>query len=462
MPVKEETNSPVQGQVRSVKGQIAEIEISSEKLPMLFEILTSPEKPGVRLEVFYQSENISSCLILSSPKDLYRGMILAGTGSEIKVPLGDELLGRVINLFGEPEDNQKPIAAKTSASIYSKVPPLSVVKSSVEVLETGIKALDFLTPFVKGGKIGFIGGAGVGKTVLMTELIHNITVRHSGVSVFAGVGERIREGQELYQRLVDAKVMPKTVMVLGQMNENAAIRFRVALTAATIAEYFRDQKNQDVLLFIDNMFRFVQAGNEVSTLLNTIPSEQAYQATMQTEVGSLEDRLVSTVNGSVTSVQAVYVPSDEMTDAGVNTIMTFFDTAVVLNRSIAQLGLYPPIDLYQSSSSTLTKQVIGDDHYSILVLFQSNLDRYQKLSHIVAIIGESELSPSDRQIYNRIKKIINYLTQPFFTTEIQTGKKGVYVSKKDTIEDIKTILEGSLDDVPAEKLQYIGSLREIK
>lgn len=450
------------GKILSAKGQIVQVEIQSEQLPSLYEILTSPQDPDIRLEVFSQVENTSSCLSLSKSTKTYRTMPITGTGSQLKVPVGQQVLGRVINLFGEPQDGGKAIPPGSAASIYSKTPPLSTVKGTFQILETGIKAIDFLTPFVKGGKIGFIGGAGVGKTILMTELIHNITVLHPGVSVFAGVGERIREGQELYERLVSSKVMPNTVMVLGQMNENAAIRFRVALAAATITEYFRDSEKKDVLFFIDNMFRFVQAGNEISTLLGTTPSEQAYQATMQTEVSNLEDRLISTENAAVTSVQTIYVPSDELTDAGVNTIMTFLDTAVVLSRSVAQMGLYPPLDISQSSSSTLSKNLIGEEHFQVLTNFQESLDRYNKLSHIVAIVGQSELSPADQILFDRIKKVINYLTQPFFVTETHTGRKGVYVPKQTTVSDISTILSGRLDQTPAEKLLYIGALKDIK
>lgn len=452
---------PVVGKIKSVKGQIAEVQIESAELPTMLEILTCPEDEEVRLEVFYQSEDISSCLILSSHSKLYRGMLLIGTGSELRIPASDALLGKVINLFGEIQDGSK-LTSPSHFSIYSKAPPLNTLKGGFEILESGIKALDFLTPFMKGGRIGFIGGAGVGKTILMTELIHNITAKNHGVSVFAGVGERIREGQELYQRLVESKVMEKTVMVLGQMNENAAIRFRIALAAVAVAEYFRDEQKKDVLFFIDNMFRFVQAGNEVSTLLSTIPSEQAYQATMQSEVGSLEDRLVSTENGSITSIQTVYVPSDEITDAGVNTVISFLDAAVVLSRSIAQMGIYPPIDITQSSSSTLSKKLIGEEHFIVLTRFQELLERYNKLSHIVSIVGESELATADRLLFDRIKKVINYLTQPFFVTEAHTGRKGVYVSKDNTVNDIKVILMGKLDNVPAEKLLYIGSLADIK
>jgi F-type H+/Na+-transporting ATPase subunit beta len=460
--VSTNTIPTVTGQIRSIRGQIAEVQIESEQLPALFEILTSAENPDVRLEVFYQSEEIAACLILTRAVGLYRGMKVYGTGSELKIPVGENILGRVINLFGEPQDGKILPPTQFQTSIYSKTPPLNTIKGGFQILETGIKAIDFLTPFVKGGKIGFIGGAGVGKTILITELIHNITAAHKGVTVFAGVGERIREGQELYQRLLSSKVMDRTVMILGQMNENAAIRFRVALAAAAIAEYFRDQQKQDVLFFIDNMFRFVQAGNEVSTLLGTIPSEQAYQATLQSEISSLEDRLVSTENGSITSIETIYVPSDEITDAGVNAVMSFLDTAIVLSRSIAQMGIYPPIDITQSSSSTLSRKLIGEEHLQVLNRFQEYLDRYNKLSHIVSIVGESELSTSDRVLFTRIKKIANYFTQPFFVTEGHTGRKGVYVPRQTTISDIKQILSGKFDDVPPEKFLFIGALNTLK
>ncbi len=451
------------GKVISLKESIAQVQIDSDKTPSLFEILTSPEDPEIRLEVFYQAEDILSCLILSKSTNIYRGMKILGTGTSLTIPVNDKILGRVVNLFGVPQENSTPIPPPfKNMPIYAKVPPLNTLKGNVEILETGIKALDFLTPFLKGGKVGFIGGAGVGKTILMTELIHNITQSHKSITVFAGVGERIREGQELYERLVESKVMPSAVMVLGQMNENAAIRFRVALAAASIAEYFRDEKKKDVLFFVDNMFRFIQAGSEVATIFGTTPSEQSYQATMQTEVSSLQDRLVSTENGAITSVQTIYMPSDEITDAAVNTIMSFMDTAVVLSRPIAQMGLYPPVDISQSSSSSLSRAIIGAEHFDVFTTFQQFLDRHNKLSHIVAIVGEAELSPQDQLVFNRIKKVINYLTQPFFVTEVHTGRKGVYVPRATTISDIKLILSGRLDNIPAEKLMFLGALKDAK
>ena len=458
-----------QGRIRSVSGQIATVEVENNIFPSLNEILTCPTNPKVILEVFSESKSSINCLILSNPDELYRSMIVVGIGTDLKVPVGKAVLGRVIDLFGQVRDRNRPIPpypASDRASIYSKAPSLNIIKTGYELLETGIKAIDFLTPIQRGGKVGFIGGAGVGKTILLTELLHNITLRQAQgkqekevYSVFAGVGERIREGQELYQRLKQSGVLSKTIIILGQMNENAPVRFRVALAAAAQAEYFRDNLKTDVLFFIDNIFRFVQAGNEVSTLLGTIPSEQAYQATLQTEISSLEDRLIPTENGTITSFQNVYVPADEITDAGVNAIMSLLDTSIVLSRSLAQKGIYPPIDLLQSSSSTLNKSFLGEDHFKALTQFQQLLANYDRLSHIVAIVGEAELSPENRLLYNRTKKIINYLTQPFFMTEHQTGKKGISVPITTTVKDIIIILSGSLDAIPTEKFMYIGSLQ---
>lgn len=476
-------NNQARGTITAVYGQIAEVTIEGEVFPELYEILISKEAPEIILEVFSESEKVIFTQILSGTDKLFRGMAIVGTGSDLKIPVGPAILGRVIDLFGSAKDNNGPIKQDKKTSIYAKAPSLNIVQSNYQILETGIKAIDFLTPIQKGGKTGFIGGAGVGKTILLTELLHNITLGQAVThlseeknalhleggggarqiySVFAGVGERIREGQELSQRLKESGVLSKTVIVLGQMNENAAIRFRVALAAAAQAEYFRDELKSDVLFFIDNMFRFVQAGAEVATMLGTIPSEQAYQATLQTEISTLEDRLIPTSNGSITSFQNVYVPADEITDAGVVTVMSFLDTAVVLSRSVAQKGLYPPIDLYQSSSSTLSKAFLGEAHFKALTHFQKLLENLSKLSHIVAIVGEEELSAENRILYNRTKKIINYLTQPFFMTERQTGKKGVYVPKDTTIKDIEVILSGSLDNIPSEAFLYIGSLHDAK
>ncbi len=472
-------NTQVRGVITSINGQIATVAIEGEGFPELFEILVCPSQPGVMLEVFSQSRTAIFTAILSSPDKLFRGMEVVGTGADLKVPVGKAVLGRVIDLFGSPRDHAGEIKADKKTSIYSKAPSLNIVQSTYQILETGIKAIDFLTPIQRGGKVGFIGGAGVGKTILLTELMHNITGAGSSrdntsdggtksllggerkvYSVFAGVGERIREGQELHQRLKESGVLPNTILVLGQMNENAAVRLRVALAAVAQAEYFRDQMKSDVLFFIDNMFRYVQAGAEMATLLGTIPSEQAYQATMQTEISTLEDRLIPTATGSITSFQNVYVPADEISDAGVVAVMSVLDNAIVLSRSVAQKGIYPPIDLFHSSSSTLTKAFLGEAHFKALTQFQKLLENYDKLSHIVAIVGEEELSPENRILYNRTKKIINYLTQPFFMTEKQTGKKGAFVSLETSVKDIEVILSGKLDNISNDKFMYIGSLKD--
>lgn len=462
-------SSQARGVIASVNGQIATVKIEGDIFPELFEIMTSPQQSEVVLEVFSQNRQFIFVQILKGLDKLFRGMPVAGTGSDLRIPVGRSVLGRVIDLFGQPRDNAGLLTTDKSTSIYSKAPPLNIIQNSYQVLETGIKAIDFLTPVRKGGKVGFIGGAGVGKTILLTELMHNITQKPAGwksdsaqkpvISVFAGVGERIREGQELLQRLKDSGVLPKTVLVLGQMNESASIRQRVALAGVAQAEYFRDEAKFDVLFFIDNMFRYVQAGAEVSTLLGTIPSEQAYQATLQTEVSTLEDRLIPTINGSITSFQNVYVPADEITDAGVVTLMSVLDNAIVLSRSVAQKGIYPPVDLFQSRSDTTSKAFLGEIHFKALTEFQKLLENYNKLSHIVAIVGEEELSAGNRILYNRTKKIINYLTQPFFVTENQTGRKGVYVPRETTVNDITMILSGNLDNISSERLLYLGSLQ---
>ncbi len=456
------TKVAVSGVVASVNMAIAEVELNSEEAPALYEILTSPADPSVVLEVYSQTKGRVSCSILSDPKKLYRGMQIVGTGQPLSIPIGNTVLSRAINLFGAPIDGKKPLTGAIKAPIYAPSPSLNIVKPSVEILETGIKAIDFMTPIARGGKVGFIGGAGVGKTILITELLHNVTLKHNGVSVFAGVGERIREGQELIDRLEQSKVLAQTAIVLGNMNEHAGVRFRVAMAASRIAEYFRDVEKKDVLFFIDNMYRFVQAGNEVATLLGSLPSELGYQATLQSELSSLEDRLISTENGSITSIQTIYVPADDISDPGVTTIMSFMDTVLVLSRQVAQRNVYPPLDLGLSTTSTLKKSIVGAEHFEVATEFQKLLNHYQELSHIVAIIGEDELSADDQLLFNRTKKVLNYLTQPFFMTEVQTGKKGVFVPRGTTVADVKLILSGKLDNIHPDQFKYIGSVKEIK
>lgn len=451
------------GFIRSVQGELAEVEIDSEEnIPDINELLTAVEDEEIRLEVYYQTDTVSTCLILSKGLNIYRGMAVRRTNKSLSIGIDSNLLGRVVNVFGQVQDGNKEVNITNKVSIQGSKKLFSEVTNKQEVLETGIKVIDFLVPFVRGGKIGFIGGAGVGKTILMTELIHNITQKQKGISIFAGVGERIREGQELYQRLLETGVMKDTVMILGQMNENAVVRSRSAMAAVSLAEYFRDVEKKEVLFFIDNMYRFVQAGNEVSMLLGTLPSEQSYQATLQSEISNLEDRLVSTDSGSITTIQTIYLPADETDDPGVLSILPFLDTTLFLSRAVAQMGINPPVDINISSSAAVSRNMISREHYQLLTSFRQLLDRYNRISHIIAIVGQSELSAQDQILFERINKIINYMTQPFFSTETQTSRKGVFVPAATTVADVKSILAGKLDRVPAEKFLYIGALSDIK
>lgn len=458
------------GRVKSVYGQIVEVAWEKGGLPKVGEILSVGPlvsggpltNGGAMLEVLYPSSLHLVCVNLSDASRISRHAEVFPTGAGLTVPVGDEVLGRVINIFGDTQDAKGPLKNLSTKLIYEKRPTVSKITSGKEILQTGIKAIDFLTPFVKGGKIGFLGGAGVGKTILLTEIIHNITSDHPGVTVFAGVGERIREGQELYMRLWETEVLEKTVLLVGQMNENPVVRLKVGMAAAAVAEFFRDQRKQDVLFFLDNMFRYVQAGNEVGTLLGGMPSEQGYQATLYSDIAALEDKLVSTESASITSVQTVFLPADDVGDAGVVAIMSFLDSTVVLSRNAAQMGLYPPIDLSLTATSTLARSLISAQHREVLTEFQKMLEQYNKLSHIVAIVGESELSARDQQFFHRVRKVINFLTQPFYSTEGQTGKPGRFVELEKTVRDVGRIIAGEVDKVSDEKLLYIGSLEDLQ
>ena len=451
------------GRIRGVHGQIVEVEYEKkENLPAFFEILTCPQNPSVRLEVYaFSDRNSLFCLSISAKDILFRDLPIVSTGKPLTIPASEKLLGRIINIYGEPQDDLGPIGNADLIPIYKDHPSFETVETPDTILETGIKQIDFFTPFVKGGKIGFVGGAGVGKTVLLTELLRNITEKHKGLAVFAGIGERIREGHELAEAVKASGVSSKITMIFGQMNENAIIRFRVAWAATAIAEYFRDRLKKDVLFFADNTYRFIQAGSEVSALLESIPSELGYQATMESEISNFENRLVSTKSGSITSIQTVYVPADELSDVAVAAIISHLDTVVILSRNLASRGFYPPIDPLLSSTSTLAKRIVGEEHYEIATKAIELLHNHQRLSRIVAIVGESELSPFDRLVFQRAGKIINYMTQPFFTTEAQTGKKGIIVDRNKTVRDVQRIINGELDNVSAEKLLYLGSLDEL-
>lgn len=462
MAEKKRKEKDFRGRVRSVRGQVVEVEYEGSYLPEFMEILTSPDEKSVKLEVYaYAGDNTIFCLALSPKGDLFRDMKITTTGKPLEIPVGQNVLGRVMDLFAESQDGRGSFQGVEKVPIYSKSSSYQTVKATEDILETGVKHVDFFTPFTVGGKIGFVGGAGVGKTVLMTELLRNITAEHKGVAVFGGIGERIREGHELWKALEKSGVLERVALIVGQMNENAAVRFRIAWAATTLAEYFRDHDKKDVLFFVDNVYRLIQAGSEVSTLLGGIPSEMGYQATLETEIANFENRLVPTTDGSVTSVQTVYVPSDELGDVGVSAIMNHLDTVVILSRKIASRGYYPPIDSVRSSSTVLNKKnIIGEDHYNAVIKAVEMLHEYERLSRIVAIVGEAELSPDDQITYQRANKLLNYMTQPFMTTENQTGKKGKIVSRETTIKDVVKIISGKLDDVPADKLWYIGSLEE--
>lgn len=367
-----------------------------------------------------------------------------------------------MDLFGNPLDNKGPIGATQSRSIHAQPPTFSTTNITREVLETGIKVIDFFTPFLKGGKIGLFGGSGVGKTVILTELMHNTAVYHKGISIFAGVGERIREAQEMIENLEQNKVLPNVSLVLGQMNERAAVRFRAAYTAVTIAEYFRDVENRDILFFVDNVYRLIQAGNELSTLLNTIPSEDGYQATLTSDIGQFQERIVPTTSGSVTAIEAIYVPADDLTDSGVQAVMPYFDSVVSLSRAVAEEGRRPAVDILSSSSSLIEAKFIGLPHYEAYLEAEKILNRYVFLDRVVSIAGEQELSPDDLKIYTRAKRILNYMAQDVHMTADQSGRPGVYVPRKKVIEDVSDILSGKLDEMAPENLLYISTLDQMK
>ncbi len=446
------------GQILSILGNVVEVEFYDGNL-FLGEILVLEDDPEVKLEVVSAiKKEVFLCFSLTKSENLYRGAKLKKTSQTLKIPVGQMLLGRVINVFGHPIDNLPQFEIKEKRAIYQHSPvyPETILKK--ELIETGIKVIDFFAPLMKGGKLGIFGGAGLGKTVLLSELMHNVVFQERGIVVFAGIGERIREGYELYETLKRTNVLPSTVLVFGQMNETAAIRFKVGLSAATIAEYFRDIQKKDTIFFIDNVYRFLQAGNELSTLLMNIPSEGGYQATLDSEIGALQERLVSTKKASITSIQAVYVPADDITDPGVQAVIPYFDSMVIFSRDIYQEGRYPAIDILASSSSVTTPVILGEEHYQILLEAKRILERYKELQRIVSIVGEAELLMEDRIIYHRARKILNFMTQDLFVLTKQTGKPGKYVGREKTVRGIRKILEGELDRLPDEALLGIGDL----
>ena len=450
------------GYITSIRGEIIEIEFYKNP-PFVGEILTLNEDPNALMEVHSISiQKTFLCLSLTKANKLFRGAAVKRTGKKMEIPVGKELLGRVINIFGDPIDGLPPLKTKEKREVYQSSPPYQEILPGKESIETGIKIIDFFAPLRKGEELGIFGGAGLGKTVLLLELMHNITFLKKGVSVFAGLGERIREGHELYEKLKKNKVLPSAALIFGQMNESAAIRFKVGFVAAAIAEYFRDSCKENVLFFIDNVYRFLQAGNELSTLLSVIPSEDGYQPTLNSEIGKLEERLVSTKNGSITSIQAIYVPADDITDSGVQAVLPYFDSMVILSRDVYQEGRYPAIDILASSSSVIDPAILGQDHYEALIEAKRILEKHKELQQIVSIVGEAELSVENRTVYRRARKILNFMTQNLFAVEEQTGVKGQYIKREETVKGVKAILEGRLDRTMEESFLFMGGLNDLK
>lgn len=455
------------GKISQVIGPVVDVEFNRGELPPILNALriTNPaindEKDNLVVEVAqHLGDNVVRCIAMDSSEGLVRGMKVTDTENQIMVPVGKNTLGRILNVIGDPIDEMPPVETDTYYPIHREAPAFDEQSTEAEALETGIKVVDLLAPYSKGGKIGLFGGAGVGKTVLIMELINNIATQHGGYSVFGGVGERTREGNDLYMEMKESGVIDKACLVYGQMNEPPGARARVALSALTIAEYFRDEEGQDVLLFIDNIFRFTQAGSEVSALLGRIPSAVGYQPTLATEMGALQERITTTHKGSITSVQAVYVPADDLTDPAPATTFAHLDATTVLSRQIAELGIYPAVDPLDSTSRILDPQVVGEEHYGIARQVQTVLQRYKDLQDIIAILGMDELSEEDRLIVARARKIQRFLSQPFFVAEIFTGAPGKYVPLKETIKGFKEILDGKHDDLPEQAFYLVGNIEE--
>ena len=451
------------GTVIQVTGPVLDIRFADGQLPDLLNAIEI-DNQGKKLVVEVAQligDNVARCIAMSSTDGLVRGAQAVDTGSPITVPVGEGCLGRVFNLLGEPVDNKPAPEVTERWPIHRDPPAFDEQQSETEILETGIKVVDLICPYAKGGKIGLFGGAGVGKTVLIMELINNVAKEHGGLSVFTGVGERTREGNDLYGEMTESGVINKTALVYGQMNEPPGARMRVALSGLTMAEYFRDQKNQDVLLFIDNIFRFTQAGSEVSALLGRMPSAVGYQPTLATEMGALQERITSTKKGSITSVQAVYVPADDLTDPAPATTFTHLDATTVLSRDIASQGIYPAVDPLESTSRILSPELVGEEHYQVARAVQKVLQRYKELQDIIAIMGMDELSEEDRLAVNRARKIQRFLSQSFSVAEQFTGMPGQYVPLKETIRGFKMILNGECDDLPESAFLFAGTIDDV-
>ncbi len=452
-----------EGLITQIIGPVIDVEFQAGNLPEIYDALEIYTEDGTKTVAEVQQllgENKVRSVAMSSTDGLQRGMKAINTKNPIEIPVGKEILGRILNVLGEPVDEMGEINTETKLPIHRPSPKLVDQNTNVEILETGIKAIDLLQPYQKGGKIGLFGGAGVGKTVLIMELIHNIASEHSGVSVFGGVGERTREGNDLWNEMKESGVLDKVALIYGQMNEPPGARMRVGLSALTAAEYYRDFSKQDVLLFVDNIFRFVQAGSEVSALLGRMPSAVGYQPTLANEMGELQERITSTKDGSITSVQAIYVPADDLTDPAPATTFSHLDASTVLSRQIASLGIYPAVDPLASNSRVLDPQVIGEEHYSVARRVLEVLQKYKDLQDIIAILGMDELSEEDKETVNRARKIQRFLSQPFFVAEQFSGIPGKYVKLEDSIKGFKEILDGKHDDLPEQAFYMVGTIEE--
>ncbi|MBW8365630.1 MAG: F0F1 ATP synthase subunit beta [Rhizobium sp.] len=447
------------GKIVQIIGAVVDVEFSRDSMPKVFEALKM-QTPELTMEVQQQlGDGVVRAIAMGSTDGLRRGMDVLATGNPIMVPVGQATLGRIMNVLGTPIDEQGPVNTDTHMPIHRKPPAYADQAATVEILETGIKVIDLIMPIAKGGKVGLFGGAGVGKTVTLMELIRNIAVAHSGFSVFAGVGERTREGNDFYHEMKEGGVLDKVALVYGQMNEPPGNRLRVALTGLTMAEYFRDE-GRDVLLFVDNIYRYTLAGTEVSALLGRMPSAVGYQPTLADEMGRLQERITSTRTGSITSFQAVYVPADDLTDPSPATTFAHLDATLVLSRQVAELGIYPAVDPLDSTSRILDPQVVGDEHYGVARAVQGTLQKYKELRDIIAILGMDELSPEDKLAVSRARKIQRFLSQPFFVAEVFTGAPGKYVTLKETIAGFKAIVEGEYDHLPEQAFYMVGAIEE--
>ncbi len=452
------------GRVRSIAGQIAEVEFVGEK-PAVHDLLVLESDQAVKMEAYASASPVSFyCLILSQGRKLSRGARILNTGMSINVPVGEAVLGRAMDIFGNAVDGGEEIKRGKTRIIYRSAPNFDEISAVKEILETGIKTIDLFCPLLRGGKMGLFGGAGVGKTLLLTEILHNVVMlgrAGKSVSVFAGVGERVREAQELYESLGEMKVLGQTALVFGPMGDNPALRYLTAFTAATQAEYFRDEEKKEVLFFIDNVFRLAQAGNELSMLMNNIPSQDGYQPTLGSDMASFHERLVSTNRGTVSTIEAIYVPADDILDQGLQAIFPYLDSAAVLSRDKYHQGFLPAVDILASSSAALNPATVGERHYKTVLAAQALLKKADSLEHVVSLVGEAELSREDQIAYQRAKKLRNFMTQNFFVVAGQTGRGGSYVPLKTTVEDVNKILDGEYDDVFEEKFRFIGGLTEI-